>query len=42
MNSGLSEDDGRIFNEKLDGSGTGQQLWERLAILVAIDIWASE
>ena len=38
----LSEDDAHIFNDKLDGSCTGQQLWECLAILVAIDIWACE
>ena len=38
----LSEDDARIFNETLDGSCTGQQLWECLAILVAIGIWAGQ
>ena len=32
----LADDDGRIFNEKLNGSCTGQQLWECLAIFVAI------
>ena len=37
----LSDDDVRIFDEPLDGSPKGQQLWESLAILVAIDIWAS-
>ena len=38
----LSDDDSRIFKEDLNGSCTGQQLWECLAILVAIDIWACE
>ena len=38
----LSVDDARIYDEKLDGSCTGQQLWECLAILVAIDMWAKE
>ena len=38
----LSVDDARIFDEKLDGSCTGQQLWECLASLVAIDMWAKE
>jgi len=38
----LTEDDARIFDEKLDGSCVGQQLWECLAILVAVDIWSKE
>ena len=38
----LSVDDARIFDEKLDGSCTGQQLWECLAILVAVDLWAKD
>ena len=37
----VSEHDARIFNEPLGGSSKGQQLWESLAVLVAIDIWAS-
>ena len=38
----LTEDDARIFDEKLDGSCKGQQLWECLAILVAIDMWSKD
>ena len=39
--SQLSEDDTSIFNEPI-ASANGQQLWESLAILVAIEIWASQ
>ena len=35
------KDDASIFDEPLV-SANGQQLWESLAILVAIDIWASQ
>ena len=38
----LTDDDAHIFDEKLDGSCTGQQLWECLAILVAVDMWSKE
>ena len=39
--SQLSKDDASIFDEPL-ASPNGQQLWESLAILVAIDIWGSQ